>query len=162
MLQIKNLVTFVVFFAMVQSQPSKEVPYLRSYARDLPLTFPCDSLEAKRAEDSGNLFHCNAALCTVRTFVCDSIIDCPNFADENAENCRSRWNVYCAIITKPNNRKPFNAAFCDNGMCITECDVCDGRFFDCSDASDELFCTVSQRPDPERCEQYDTGLPEGF
>lgn len=62
------------------------------------------------------------------------------------------FSDYCEEAGKVTT-KGFEVAKCVNGMCITECDVCDGQFLDCSDFSDELNCS-GQGPDPERCAIY--------
>lgn len=77
----------------------------------------------------------DADRCILRLYWCDTIIDCPNAFDENPAFCKQSWSERCTEEEK--GGKPFEIDYCENGMCITECDRCDGRYLDCTDGSDE-------------------------
>ncbi|XP_071811875.1 uncharacterized protein [Apostichopus japonicus] len=85
--------------------------------------------------------------CIFMFFFCDTIIDCPNGFDENPFFCSNAWQERCRL-EEAEQTKPFDLAYCENGMCITECDVCDGNYLDCTDGSDEdpELCNSDSRP----------------
>ncbi|PIK62642.1 hypothetical protein BSL78_00434 [Apostichopus japonicus] len=100
--------------------------------------------------------------CIYSSYFCDTIIDCPNGFDEQPHICANIWKTTCDKEAKFNHVKPFELAQCDDGMCITECDVCDGYYLDCTDGSDEdpELCNSDSRPAIQGdCTQFRQGYP---
>lgn len=101
--------------------------------------------------------------CIYSFFQCDGVIDCPNGADENGKDCETEWEELCANeIGNFPKKKPFKTASCQNGMCITECDMCDGYYIDCADGSDEApdLCFGENRPQiVGNCTSYRNSYP---
>lgn len=86
---------------------------------------------------------------TVDHVKCDSVKDCPNFADE--KDCKEEHDKYCASGFDGKDLEPFHCApfSTENGfpaddvMCIPMTQLCDGKF-DCPQQDDE---------DPANCPQ---------
>ncbi|XP_071824386.1 uncharacterized protein [Apostichopus japonicus] len=115
----------------------------------------CNHYEAYQLYLKGSLFICGDNECLDAGYdECDGVLDCNNYEDEDEQSCQDEWEALCEEAYSEEDLKPFSVAECDNGMCITECDVCDGEYIDCSDGSDETDCGENQ-PDPERCGSYD-------
>ncbi|KAJ8017824.1 Low-density lipoprotein receptor-related protein 1 [Holothuria leucospilota] len=100
--------------------------------------------------------------CIYGFFLCDGIIDCPNGADEDSAICQADWEKLCEKERRFPNAKPFEMATCNNTMCITECDLCDGYYIDCADGSDEdpVLCSGENRPQINGdCSSYRESYP---
>ncbi|KAJ8047745.1 hypothetical protein HOLleu_06820 [Holothuria leucospilota] len=95
-------------------------------------------------------FHCDEVnnSCIFSYFRCDGIIDCPNGADEDPAISEADWAKMCERENRSSKFKPFKMATCNNTMCITECDLCDGYYLDCVDGSDEdpALCNGDNKP----------------
>ncbi|PIK62641.1 hypothetical protein BSL78_00433 [Apostichopus japonicus] len=122
-------------------------------------TFDCSSSFADRLREQGKLFECGVDnLCIdASKDVCDSTVNCDNFIDES--DCDDEWLDNCLIDINDIilGIKPFRLFQCTDGMCINECQVCDGVYMDCVDGSDEHpeKCKIeSNRPNPQRCANY--------
>ncbi|XP_071793251.1 low-density lipoprotein receptor-related protein 12-like [Asterias amurensis] len=102
-----------------------------------------DLCSTLRTRGFTRLFTCatQTDVCTHTRYECDSVIDCPDFSDEDhcvvqhAASCMSDFNGKNA-----SNNQPLEMFRCDDGMCILGCYQCDNTQ-DCVDGSDERGCT---------------------
>ncbi len=97
-----------------------------------------------------SVFNCASQtnVCTMSRYECDSVVDCPDYSDEDhcatqhAVNCISDFNGKMA-----SDGQPLERFQCDDGMCILGCYRCDNTQ-DCVDGSDERGCTENHIAPP--------------
>ncbi len=129
----------------------KQINEKTFYIRGEPIYLQnCNTDELSNAYRNQFMCNDNGGKCVHKYLdKCDTVINCPNGADEQSGECRKIWQDGCK--EEPKQGELYK---CVNGMCISSCQVCDGVYVDCSDASDENSNMCNDEaliPDKSKC-----------
>lgn len=120
---------------------------VRLFPLRMPALYIIDSclsaLEEPQVCDIESEFQCHTSgICIPKSWVCDGQIDCDDKSDEAPGRCKGKrytycnvWKLHCSAVSE-SAACPANHFRCDNGRCIFNSWLCDGRN-DCGDYSDE-------------------------